>query len=99
MTQKEEQTAIFEALKKYGEKHNADYYCIILTPPEGQPIRIDGILERSIASGNIVGRYIEGLVEKEISRLILERVEKRKMEKRGRGLGGPLSVTLLDGKR
>jgi hypothetical protein len=81
MTQIEEQKAIFEALKKYGEKHKADYYCIILTPPEGQPVRIDGSLERSIASGNSVGRYIEGLVEKEISRMIQERVEKRRMEK------------------
>jgi len=81
MTQKEEQKAIFEALKKYGEKHKADYYCIILTPPGGQPVRIDGNLERSIASGNSVGRYIEGLVEKEISRMIQERVEKRRMEK------------------
>jgi hypothetical protein len=81
MTKKEERKAIFEALKRYGEKHKADYYCIILTPPEGQPVRIDGSLELSTASGNSVGRYIEALVKKEISRKIQKRVEKRRMEK------------------
>ena len=34
MSLSEDRKKIFETLKKYGRRYNADYYCVLLTPVE-----------------------------------------------------------------
>ena len=62
----EEIQEIFHSLKEYRKKYNADYYCVILTPPEGQKVRIPGNFRQSSTSGGEAGAIIEGVVEKEV---------------------------------
>lgn len=62
MTQSEERHAIFKALKEYREKYNADYYCVILTPPKGQELTLTGNFRHSHAHGAGLGKNIEDMV-------------------------------------
>ena len=62
----EEIQEIFRSLKEYRKKYRADYYCVILTPPEGQKIRIPGNAQCSFDNGGRYGAIIKGVVEKEV---------------------------------
>lgn len=62
----EERQKIFNALKEYGERHNAHYYCVILTPSEGQEVTIPGNFSQDSTSRGESGVIIEGVVEKEV---------------------------------
>ena len=66
MTQHEERQAIFKALKDYAKKYNADYYCVILIPPEGQKVRLPGNFKISSSKRGETGLIIEGVVEREV---------------------------------
>jgi len=66
MSKHEEIKKVFDALKHYGEKYNADYYCVILTPNEGQKLRIPGSFQHPSTSRGEYGVIIEGVVEKEV---------------------------------
>lgn len=71
--QHDERQEILKALEAYGEKHNAEYYCIILTPPEGKKLRILGSLRHFSTKRGEAGMIIEGVVEKEVLSLPTER--------------------------
>lgn len=69
----EEKQKIFSALEEYRKKHNADYYCLILTPPEGQKVNIPGNVEEWSAKGGEYGLVVEGIVERELLRKEIKR--------------------------
>lgn len=66
MSNREEMQKIFDSLKDYGEKYNADYYCVILTPPEGKKVRFLGNLKHTHTLRGEYGIIIEGVVNKEV---------------------------------
>jgi hypothetical protein len=42
MSEQEDRQRIFNDLKEYSERYNADYYLLILAPDEGQRVRVPG---------------------------------------------------------
>ncbi len=66
MTQHDERLEIFNALNKYGESYDAEYYCVILTPLKGEKFTISGSLQQSSAKRGETGLTIEGVVEREV---------------------------------
>jgi hypothetical protein len=63
MNQQEERQKVFDALKQYGEKHHAEYYCVILTPEKGLRVTIPGNMNISSSSRGEAGVVIEKVVE------------------------------------
>lgn len=61
-----EEYKIFCALKEYRKKYNADFYCVILTPKEGQKVRVPESFRGNSATGGKYGVIIEGVVKKEV---------------------------------
>ena len=66
MTQGQERQEIFKALKDYEEKHNAAYYCVILTPTDDREASIYGNITRTPGFGKGAGKIISDVVDKEI---------------------------------
>jgi len=66
VSQLEEIKKVFDALKDYRKKYNADYYCIFITPNEGQKLRIPGNSQWNFTSGGEYGKIIEDIVNKEV---------------------------------
>ena len=66
MSQLEEIKKVFDALKDYRKKYNADYYCIFLTPNKGQKLTIPGNSQWNFNSEGEFGKIIEGIVNKEV---------------------------------
>ncbi len=66
MTEHDERLEIFNALDKYGESHDAEYYCVILTPLKGEKFAIFGSLQQSSAKRGETGLIIEQVVEREV---------------------------------
>ena len=66
MSVSEDRKKIFETLKKYGRRYNADYYCVLLTPPEGDKrgVRLYGSKRITLTYKGMVGAVIEGVVER-----------------------------------
>ncbi len=73
MTQQDERQVIYKALEAYGKNYDAEYYCVILTPDEGQKITIPVSGRIFIAKRGEVGEIIDRLVEKEVLSLPTER--------------------------
>jgi len=66
VAQHDERQEIFKALEEYGEKHNAEYYCVILSPHKGEEkVKLRDSHFSSIVRGE-AGATIERLVNKEI---------------------------------
>ena len=68
MSLSEDRKKIFESLKKYGRKYNAEYYCVLLTPVEDSKgeVGLYGSNRIALTYKGIVGAVIEGVVEREV---------------------------------
>jgi len=68
MSLSEDRKKIFETLKKYGRRYNADYYCVLLTPVEDskREVRLYGGKRIALTYKGMVGAAIEGVVEREV---------------------------------
>ncbi len=68
MTQQGERIEISNALKAYGEKHGAEYYCVIITPSKGERVTFSqpSIQDVSVVARGEVGLIIEEVVKKEV---------------------------------
>lgn len=66
MTSHEDRKKIDEMLKEYRKKYNADYYCVLLTPPEGERVRLYGSKQVHQAKEGEMGNTICTVVEREV---------------------------------
>ena len=66
MTPQEDRKKIDEMLKEYRKKYNADYYCVLLTPSEGEKVRLYGSHHVHQAEGGEIGNTIGTVVEREV---------------------------------
>jgi hypothetical protein len=62
----DERQEIFKTLEAYCTRHGADFYCVILTPPEGEKVSVRGSGTVSPAIGGEAGAIIKGVVDKEV---------------------------------
>ncbi len=64
MSLSEDRKKIFETLKKYGRRYNADYYCVLLTPVEDskRDVGLYGSNRIALTYKGTVGAVIEGVV-------------------------------------
>lgn len=66
MTQHDERIEIFSALKAYGEKHNAEYYVVILTPPEGKRVKMLGSYQYASRHRGETGMIIDKVLGEKV---------------------------------
>ena len=66
MSKNEERKKVFDALNDYRKKYNADYYCVFITPNEGQKLRIPGNSQWNFKGEGEYGKIIEDIVNKEV---------------------------------
>ena len=64
MSLSEDRKKIFETLKKYGRRYNADYYCVLLTPVEDskREVGLYGSKRIALTYKGTVGAVIGGVV-------------------------------------
>ncbi len=64
MSLSEDRKKIFETLKQYGRRYNADYYCVLLTPVEDskEEVGLYGSKRIALTYKGTVGAVIECVV-------------------------------------
>ena len=75
MSLSEDRKKIFETLKKYGRRYNADYYCVLLTPVEDskREVGLYGGKRIALTYKGIVGAVIESVVREVLLKPPLKR--------------------------